>query len=239
MKMSILIKRLKTDIKLILREPLMMVMMFAPMFLIILFKLGAPVLNGILIRELDFDLSPYFKYFTAMTIIFAPYMLSVLTGFLILDEKDQNLFPLMRITPSGMRGYYTCRLFLPSLVSVVYCLFAGIISGLNILPAGCILFFCVIVVIENIMIALFLSAFAKDKVQGMTYAKALGILMLPMFFELFGNKILNYISYITPFYWIIKAIEQPQFLTYLFGLIVHIIWLFFAVMLYRKRERKV
>lgn len=235
--MSVLMKRFKADIKLILRERIMVFIMFAPLLIMTLFKIGVPLLNEILIRELSFDLSPYYIYITAMAIILSPFLLATLAGFLILDEKDQNLFPLMKITPAGMSGYYFGRLFLPSLVSFIYCIFAVYFICLNRIPFHCMVFCAIITILETVMIALFLGAFAKDKVQGMTYAKGLGILMFPMFFELFNNEALNFVSYITPFYWVKKAIEEPVFLNYIIGFVVHVIWLGIVIYLNKIREK--
>ena len=86
-----MIKRLKTDIKLIFREPIMTLIMIIPIPIMFLFRLGIPFLNSILIKNLDFDLSFYYIYITAFAIIISPYMMGIVTAFLMLDEKDQDL----------------------------------------------------------------------------------------------------------------------------------------------------
>ncbi|MCK5130347.1 MAG: hypothetical protein KAQ68_10865 [Clostridiales bacterium] len=233
-----MLKKIKLDIKLIFREPIMAIIFVLPIFIILLFKFGIPQLNSILINNLDFDLSPYYIYFTTLTIILSPYMMGILTGFLMVDEKDQDLYSFIQITPSGMKKYYVTRLFLPTALSLVYCAMACLFVMLNDVSLQAAIYCCVFAIFQVIMITMLLSALAMDKVSTLTYAKALGLLFLPIIFDLFDSEVLHYISYFSPFYWVFVSIKMPSMQNFMIGTLVHIVWIVIAMVAYRKTNMK-
>ncbi len=223
--------RYKYDIRIMLREPIMLLFAVLPLFLMILFRFGLPLAAKILFEKTGFNLSLYNIYFFAMIIAVTPYMSGALAGFLMLDEKDGNVLDLILVTPGGFSGYLFSRMLIPMALSMIYMvpafvLFKGYYQNPWIIPG-----IGLMVVMDSIIIALLLFSIAANKVQGLTVAKGLGILMLPMFFDLFGNKFLDLIGYLTPFYWVYTYIRDGEFYMLAIGIIIHLIWLFSMLIL--------
>ena len=217
--------RYKYDIKIMIREPIMLLFAFLPLFLMLLFRFGLPPAANILMEKTGFDLSLYNLYIFAMIIAVTPYMSGALAGFLMLDEKDGNVLDLVLVTPGGFGGYLFSRMLIPMVLSLIYLvpafiLFKGYYQNPWIIPG-----IGILAVMDGAIIALLLFSIAANKVQGLTVAKGLGVLMLPMFFDLFGNKFLDLIGYLTPYFWVYAYIRDGKFHVLAIGIIIHAIWL--------------
>ncbi|MBN1624121.1 MAG: hypothetical protein JW903_07105, partial [Clostridia bacterium] len=215
----------KYDLKLMAREPIMILFAVLPIFLMLLFRFGFPVAGQLLFEKTGFDLSLYNVYIFAMIIAMTPYMTGTLAGFLMLDEKDGNVLDLILVTPAGFGGYLFSRMLIPIVVSLIYLvpgfiLFSSYYSSSVIIP-GIVL----LAVMEGVIVTLLLFSIAANKVQGLTVAKGLGILLIPMFFDLFGNKFLMTVGYATPFYWIYAYIKEGDPESLVCGLMVNSVWL--------------
>jgi len=222
--------RLKYDLRLMAREPIMVLFAILPLFLFFLFRFGLPAVSGLLPEEIGFDISKYDTYILTISLAMTPYMTGALSGFLMLDEKDGNVLELILVTPVGFRGYLFGRLAIPMVLSLIYTIivfivFAGYYDSLTILPGVMLL-----VTAEGWITALLLFSLAKNKVQGLTVAKGLGLLLLPVFFDLFGNKVLEIIALFSPYYWLYAYLDEGGAITLLIGLCVSAAWL--SAMLY-------
>ena len=218
-------KRIGYDIKLVLREPIMLLLSVLPLFLMFLFRFGLPVVGDFIMRQTGADVSQYNKYIMALAVIMTPYMTGTLAGFMMLDEKDGNILELVLVTPNGFRGYLFSRMAVPLILSLLYlipafALFSGYCESLGIIPG-----IALLVAAQTLLMALLLYSLASNKVRGLTIAKGLGILMLPMFFDLLDNRFLEILGYATPFYWVYALIEKGGLQILAIGLLVNLIWL--------------
>jgi fluoroquinolone transport system permease protein len=112
----------KNDIKQILRDPVMTLLLVAPLLLIIVFKILEVFLIPFLVQKTGFDVMPYASYVFSFILLMNSGMLGIVTGFMMLDERDGNIAQLLEITPLGRSGYLVNRLSFASLLSIVYCL---------------------------------------------------------------------------------------------------------------------
>ena len=121
--MKRLFHRYKYDFLSIVREPIMIVFAILPLFIIILFRLGLSPLSDFLENKIEFVLIDFKIYFIVFTFVMTPYMTGVLAGFLMLDERDGNIFELLLTTPSGFSGYLISRLFIPITLTTIESIF--------------------------------------------------------------------------------------------------------------------
>lgn len=217
--------RFKYDLKLIVREPIMILFAILPLFLMFLFRYGAPPLMDFIASKMSFEPSLYTNYVFTMALLMTPYMTGTLAGFLMLDEKDGNVMELILMTPRGFTGYLISRLTVPAVLSTVYLIVGFFIFslagyGFSLMPG-----IAAMIIIQSGVTALILFSAADNKVQGLTFAKGLGLLMLPIFFDLLNNTFLNVIGYISPYYWIYNYLINKNAASLLIGLIVNLIWL--------------
>lgn len=217
---------LKNDLKQILRDPVMAIMLFAPLILITVFKLLIIFLIPYINNKTGLNLSLYSQYILAFVLLVSTGMLGIVTGFMMLDDRDGNIVQLMSVTPLGRGGYLVNRLLLASFASCIYCFLSC--YGLSVvkLPLYTILFLSALSALYAAITGLLIYTGAKDKVNGLTFAKALNALVLFAFTDLFSLPWLTVISWFFPAYWIAAIIKTPHHLiTYALAILVHIAWL--------------
>ncbi len=223
--MNLSMKRFKADLWTILREPVMFLFMLVPLLVMIVFKILLPIAQKWLLIKVGFDLLPYNIYFLTIIFIFAPSILGTVSGFMMLDEKDCHITELMLVTPSGLSGYIGGRIVSFIILSSIYVIAGYYIQNIMSLSPYVLAVIILLAAIESSIISLLIFSLANDKVQGLTYAKGLGILMIPVFVDLLEIRILDIIAYISPFYWVYKMIMSPSIILFFISLVVHIIWL--------------
>lgn len=101
---------LKNDLRQILRDPIMTVLMVAPLFLIIAFKLMVLYLVPFIQTLIEFDVSLYLDYVFVFVVMMCGAMLGMVTGFMMMDDRDGKIAELMSVTPLGRGGYLLNRL---------------------------------------------------------------------------------------------------------------------------------
>jgi hypothetical protein len=227
----------KNDIRQIMRDPFMTIMLFAPLLLIVVFKLLIIFLIPLIMDQTGFDLLPYLHYILAFVLLISSGMLGIVTGFMLMDERDGNIAELMSVTPLGRSGYLINRLLFASILSVIYSIV--ICYALNVveLPIFSILILSLLSAIYTAITGLMIFTGAEDKVKGLTFAKALNSLVLFAFTDLFMLKWLIVLSWFFPPYWITMIIKSPDsLLVNGLAFLVHIVWLWLLIFRYWRKE---
>lgn len=227
---------LRNDIRQIVRDPIMLVLMFVPLILIVVFKLLLVFLVPVLIELTGFNPDPYYVYLLAFALLLSAGMLGIVTGFLMIDERDGNIAELMAATPLGRTGYLVNRLSFAALLSIIYSFLA--VYVLNVCPVTLpvAITLAALMALYTAIFGLILFSSADDKVKGLTFAKGLNVLVFFAFTDLFGLKWLTAISWLFPPYWITILIKnQGTPMPYFMALIVHAVWL--AVLLVRYQRK--
>jgi len=227
----------RNDIKQILRDPVMTLLLVAPLLLIIVFKILEVFLIPFLMQKTGFDVMPYASYVFSFILLMNSGMLGIVTGFMMLDERDGNIAQLLEITPLGRNGYLLNRLSFASILSIVYCLVSFAVFSLVALPFYSVILLCVLSAIYTAIIGLLIYSGADDKVKGLTFAKGLNTLVLFAFTDLFALNWLTILSWFFPPYWITMMIKSPDsFFVNCLALTIHVIWLGVLIFRYGRRE---
>jgi fluoroquinolone transport system permease protein len=227
----------RNDIKQILRDPVMTLLLVAPLLLIIVFKILEVFLIPFLLQKTGFDVMPYASYIFSFILLMNSGMLGIVTGFMMLDERDGNIAQLLEITPLGRSGYLLNRLSFASMLSVFYCLISFAVFSLVDLPFYSIILLCFLSAIYTAIIGLLIYSGADDKVKGLTFAKGLNTLVLFAFTDLFALNWLTALSWLFPPYWITMMIKSPDsFLFNCLAITIHVVWLGVLIFRYGRRE---
>jgi hypothetical protein len=227
----------RNDIKQIIRDPVMTLLLVAPLLLIIVFKILEVVLIPFLVQKTGFDVMPYASYVFSFILLMNAGMLGIVTGFMMLDERDGNIAQLLEVTPLGRSGYLINRLSFASVLSVLYCLVSFAVFSLVELPFYSVILLCLFSAIYTAIIGLLIYSGADDKVKGLTFAKGLNSLVLFAFTDLFALNWLTFVSWFFPPYWITKMIKAPDsFLVNCLALTIHVAWLAVLIFRYGRRE---
>ncbi|VAW21501.1 hypothetical protein MNBD_ALPHA11-1691, partial [hydrothermal vent metagenome] len=160
------------DVRNILREPVMLlVLAFAilPLLLFVLFQkpMNEAALSAWSIKEIS-------RYVAPLVLLVPAYLIGWVTGFLILEERDEGPLLALSVTPIGKNGVAIYRAALASFMSGAIALisipFLFPKTGLLIIMTTVIL--CAM---QAAMVNFVLPAIAKNKVQGLAMTKVINL----------------------------------------------------------------
>ncbi len=229
------------DLKLIVRDSTLVLALLGPVGVILLLS-GLPSIEALILSKFNFDISPY-RLFAVSFLSLVPGMLfSMIYGFIILDERDEDVIAFISVTPLRKQGYLQYKLMMPMFLSAL--LFLLIIYGtslieLNVLHA---LGISALVALEAAIGTLFLVAFSENKVEGLAFSKLLGIMYLAMPVVFFWHSGWHWLAAFLPPFWIAKMFIGSQMVSgwvwiYLIvGGVVHVAVLGFFLRIFLDRQ---
>lgn len=219
-------EHIKNDFKQLFREPIMLLLFCLPIIIFIVFKIILFIVMPMFKEYMPFEIANYYDYVIAFAFVLVPSMLSIVTGFLMIDERDGHIAELMSITPLGRNGYLYNRLSFSFLATVLYTFMGYYILNIYFIPVYALFLVSILLGLFSMTVSLVLFVLAPDKVKGLTYAKGLNILMLFTLSDLLKTEWLIDFSKIFPTYWITQLVQNPQvFSVFITALLWHIIWL--------------
>jgi len=229
------------DLKLILRDSTLVMALFGPLAITtLLFFL--PEIETLILNKLSFDLTPY-RLFVVSFLSLVPGMLfAMIYGFIILDESNEDIIDFISITPLRKEGYLTYKLIMPMLLSAGFFLliiYATSLIHLNLVHA---IGIAIMVAIEAAIGTLFLVAFSENKVEGLAFSKALGIMYLAIPLVFFWSSSWHWLSAFLPPFWIAKAFVHSQSASiwiwgdFFFGTAIHLIVLLFFLRAFLRKQ---
>lgn len=179
------------------------------------------------------------RYITGPTVIMPAFLLGWVTGFLLLEDRDDGPLLAMETTPTGKSGFLLYRLS----VTCVVC-FAVALIGARLLVAdrgwGAALFLAALVALEAIIVAFILLALARNKVEGLALSKLINIGSVVPLLALLPSG-LRYMGGLFPSYWIgeFLGISAPPTMNpwgaAVMAIVVHLVWLLALVVLAKRR----
>lgn len=215
---------LKSDLKQIGREPIMVLFALLSLLLILVFKVLVLVVFPLIYRTTGFDLMIYYPYVVALVYLLQPVMLGTVMGFFMLDEKDAHIFELLRVTPMGLTGYLGNRLLLPVILTGFYTIIGWLVLGRSVHDFYHLLWIMLFTGIQTIGVGIFIAMVSEDKVKGLTNAKAVSVVTVFGFIDLFQSTLASRIGLLTPQYYVSLAIGGQVSGLMFVGLLVNIFW---------------
>jgi len=198
--MSPYMSLLRRDLQGMYRDPLLLTGLLGPLPLLLLARCGFPALNATLAARTAVRLDAYAPFAAMLLVSIIPMLIGLMSGFLLLEERDERLLAYYAVTPLKRRGYLLARLLLPmGLAAVWSALFLGG-SGLTMLtaqtwPA------LVLLALEAPLFALLLAGLAANKVEGLALSKLGGLFIAaPVAFYLLPRP-WSYAAALLPNYW--------------------------------------
>ena len=230
-------KLLVNDIRNIVRDRLLVYTAFLiPLIIIIITRLVIPWLSENII-----PLEQFYPVLFMLMVITIPMMFGFTTGFLIMDERDENLLTVLRVMPISRNAYLIYRMAFMSVLSFIYILLFPVLTGLidvgiiDYLPIG------VLLALFTPVMGLIANVVANNKVQAFAVFKMLGgVFFLPLF-AFFINNDFKYILGIIPNFWTFMALDKllntgTQDIVFLgIGFVAHIVLLVVLFHLFNKK----
>ncbi len=234
---SNIVNILRKDSKNIFRDPLFALVFIAPFLIIAVVFLGFPLISKLLLEYLGFDSSPYYPPVIAFMSSVPGLLCGAVAGLMLLDDRDEKILMQISITPFGLVRYFIYRTGFLSVLCFIFSMVFLLLNPLTPLNWPKAAAVSVSISIEAIILALFLAVFASNKVQGLTLAKAGGVLLMGPFTAFFIPAPFNFFTAFIPTFWngMVVFADGIQAMLYAAGgLIVHLIILF----LFTRKARK-
>ena len=229
------------DVKSVRRDPLLRWLIVYPLAMALLIRWGVPILRAHLLTRFQFDLHPYYGLFMSFVLLMTPVLAGIVIGFLLLDQRDDQTLTALQVTPLTLSGYFAYRIAVPTVVSFVVTLAVLPLAGL--LDLGPLA--TVIAALSSCLLApiyaVFLGAFASNKVQGFALSKALGVLLLPPLVAYFVNPPWQFLFGLDPLYWPVKVfwlVEAKAVIAWVYLAIAIIVQVFVLRLLLQRMNHR-
>ena len=197
------------DLKLLVRDSTLDMAVFGPLAItILLFFL--PSIEALILIKFGFDPGPFRLFIVSFLSLIPGMLFAMIYGFIVLDERDEEVIDFISITPLRKEGYLTYKLIMPMLLSAGFFLFIIYATSLVRLNPIHAMGIAIMVAIETAIGTLFLVAFSENKVEGLAFSKVLGIMYLAIPLVFFWNSSWHWISAFLPPFWIAKAFIHSQ-----------------------------
>ncbi|KGE16393.1 hypothetical protein [Paenibacillus wynnii] len=186
-------------------DPVLMAGIFGPLALLLLSRFGFSIAEHWLEERYSLQLFQYRGFAVSFLVTVIPMLIGMMTGLLMLDERDEEVIAYYAVTPLMRQGYMIYRLFLPSILCTVlsslYLLLSGIaeihLESLYAIP---------LLALEAPCFALFLSAFAANKVEGLALSKIGGLFIAGSVIVYFVPGAWQLLGVWVPTYWPAKIL---------------------------------
>lgn len=162
------------DLRHAARDPVLLALVIGPLALLLLARFGFPVAANWLSAHMSFSLHEYRHFTAALFATTIPMLAGMMTGLMMLDERDEHVVAYYAVTPLRRGGYLRYRLLLPSLLSfILLALFLWLsdLAGWRIDSVLALL----LLALEAPGFALFLAACSANKVEGLALSKLGGL----------------------------------------------------------------
>jgi fluoroquinolone transport system permease protein len=236
----ILFQSFKADIKLVRRDPMLLMAMSAPFVIILLMKLIFPILSVIIYDNTGFNLDNYYTIVSLTILTVIPMLFGLVYAFILLDERDTNILQVISVTPAGKQNFLYMRMIVPVILSFILVLISIIITD-PVPSEGWLrtVYVSFLFSTQAAFVFLFIGGLAANKIEGFALSKLYGIFIIAVPVGIILHHPWNYLAFFSPLYWIswawITAIPSESFI---FGLIAIFITMGSLILIFRHFLRK-
>ena len=206
------------------RDGMLLFLLPSPFIIGGVFRLILPWAEVVLRREFSFHLTPWYQLSDAFLIMITPCMVAMVTAFLMLEELDEGLHLYYAITPAGGGNYLVARLLLPLVWALLCSILVEFIFGLADFSWWQIMITSFLSTIHGSALSLLVVVFARNKVEGLAYAKLMGVMNLGLLAVWLVKLPYQYLAAFLPSFWIGKILVEPKSGAVFFGLLTSLFW---------------
>lgn len=197
----------RTDASSIRRDSTLVSIIITPWLLVLLLRLGVPSLHSWLESQHGINLEQYYSLIVSIFVFLnIPLLFGVMSGFLLLDERDDDTLSVIRITPASVNGLLIYRMVTGFLLSTLYIFLCAPLTGL--VPLDGILRAFPSVFLASMftpVVMLALVAFARNKLEGFAVLKGVGIVVVGSVAAYFVENTWQILFGLIPTYWAVSG----------------------------------
>jgi hypothetical protein len=190
----------------IARDPILAaaaVMSLLPALVLWLFKgqMDAAALSAFGVAELS-------RYIVPVALALPAGLIGWVTGFLMLEDRDEGTLLALDVTPAGKVGFLIYRVTITAALAIAITLYAWplILPGVSIFVVACL---ALLVALNAIGFAVVLPAVARNKVEGLAVTKVTNLLSLAALLAAIPSP-LRYLGGVLPTYWIGELLRLTE-----------------------------
>jgi len=172
---------------------------------------------------------------TAVALVLPATLTGWVTGFLLLEDRDDGPLLAIDVTPVGKLGFIIYRVLVTAIATALITLVATWLLDLRIARIATI----TMVATEAVIAAALLPAFARNKVEGLALTKLTNIIAVVPLLALIPSP-WRFVGGVVPSYWLGEMMfgavpRLTETTMILVGLAVHAAWLSAALWLFSRR----
>lgn len=185
-----------------------------------------------------FGVAAFSRYIVPLALLIPAFLIGWVTGFLLLEDRDERTLTAVDVTPMGKGGFFLYRATVTALVTAAVTLLGVVLIAPDAgLPAQ--LLILVLVPAEAVIAAIVLPAIARNKVEGLALTKLTNIASVIPLLALVPSP-LRLVAGIVPSYWFGEVLRLPaEPLPFLAAaaaaVLMHLVW---GVVLFRLFVRR-
>lgn len=230
-----IINLILNDFKQIFRDKMMLIFLLAPFILLAFVRFFIPYLS----EKYPFVVE-YHNYIMMFAAMQTAIMFGCITSFMILEEKDENVFQVIRILPINTAFFIMYRIFFGfifSLLSAFLLLRYGGIATPNMVNSFAL---ALLYGLISPLITLVIGTFAKNKIEGLAFFKGLDLLLIIPILGFFVPISFKYLFGIVPIFWTFQVYDaalkaQEIGILFIIAFIIHIICIIGLSYLFQKK----
>jgi len=193
------------DAKLVVRDRFLIGLLFYLAAMALVVRYGLPSATRAVGQSTGVDLVPYYPLLGSFLAVTATSLAGILTGFLILEEKENRTLRAMLVSPLPLRTYLSYRMITPMVLGTIAAPAVVIVSGVGVPPLAPLAAIAVVASLFGIITALFVPATADDKITAFAMAKVLSVVTIVPAAAYFVREPWQFLFGVYPPYWVFRA----------------------------------
>lgn len=212
--------------RVMLRDPIMLVLIPAPFLVGVTFHFFLPIVNQFLVQQFSIAINNYYALTDGLMLLLAPTLLTISSAFLLLEECDEGISGYYQITPSGRLHYLMARIGIPALWGFINSILLGIVFTLSSLTFLSLFAISFIASLFSCAVAMMIVAFATNRVEGLAISKLTGITMIGPLIPWFIFDSWRWFLGFLPTYWLGQLTREDLFgVSFLAGVFTSFLWI--------------
>ncbi len=199
------VRLLGKDAKLVVRDRFLIGLLFYLAAMALVVRYGLPPATRAIDQSTGVDLVPYYPLLGSFLAVTATSLAGILTGFLILEEKENRTLRAMLVSPLPLRTYLSYRMITPMVLGTIAAPAVVIVSGVAVPPLAPLAAIAVVASLFGIITALFVPATADDKITAFAMAKVLSAVTIIPAAAYFVREPWQFLFGVYPPYWVFRA----------------------------------
>ncbi len=228
---------IQTDLKNILRDRTLIIILFIPLMFIALLRIVPPIYESFFPETII-----YRPLILAALCLVSTSMAGFLLAFVMLDEKDQHLFQVFQVMPVSFNRLIQYRMGTIIVSGFIFSVILILGSDFVKLSTPEIILFSLLCSLSGPANTLLIVSLANNKIEGMTYFKLLSFFMILPLIALFITHPARLVAGIIPFYWVFASLWEAhtfveRILPLSIGILIHLLYISAALYLFMRRNQ--